>query len=82
MSDNKEFIGYLTNVKSFLVPDSYNGQHIIGEGPNHPLVDSSNMIACFLLYFHIESPDQEGNALKKAIFKYEPNFYVVYKPNK
>jgi len=39
VSDNKEFIGYLTNVKSFLVPDSYNGQHIIGAGPNLSLVD-------------------------------------------
>ena len=82
MSDNEEFIGYLTNVKSFSVPDSYNGQHIIGAGPNRSGVDSSNMIACLLLYFYTESPDQEGNVLKKAIFKYEPYFYVVCKPNK
>ena len=82
MSDNEEFIGYLTNVKSFSVPDSYNGQHIIGAGPNRSGVDSSNMIACLLLYFYTESPDQEGNILKKAIFKYEPYFYVICKPNK
>ena len=82
MSDNEEFIGYLTNVKSFSVPDSYNGQHIIGAGPNRSGVDSSNMIACLLLYFYTESPDQEGNVLKKAIFKYEPYFYVICKPNK
>ena len=34
MSDNEEFIGYLTNVKSFSISDTYNGQHIIGAGPN------------------------------------------------
>ena len=82
MSDNEEFIGYLTNIKSFSVPDSYNGQHILGAGPNRTGIDSSNLIACLLLYFYTESPDQEGNVLKKAIFKYEPYFYVLCKPNK
>jgi len=42
----------------------------------------SNMKECLLLYFYTESPDQEGDALKKAILKYETNFYVIYKPNK
>ena len=81
MSDNEEFIGYLTNVKSFSIPDSYNGQHILGAGPNRTGIDSSNLIACLLLYFYTESPDHEGNVLKKAIFKYEPYFYVMSKPN-
>ena len=82
MSDNEEFIGYLTNVKSFSVPDSYSNQHIPGAGPNRSGVDSSKMISCLLLYFYTEAPDHEGNVLKKAIFKYEPYFYVLCKPNK
>ena len=81
MSDNEVFIGYLTNVKSFSVPDTYNGHHILGVGPNRSGVDSSNLIVCLLLYFYTESPDQEGNVLKKALFKYEPYFYVLCKPN-
>ena len=82
MSDNEEFIGYLTNVKSFSVPDSYSNQHIPGAGPNRTGIDSSKMISCLLLYFYTESPDNEGNVLKKAIFKYEPYFYVLCKPNR
>ena len=70
MSDNEEFIGYLTNVKSFSVPDSYSNQHIPGAGPNRTGVDSSKMISCLLLYFYTEAPDHEGNV------------YVLCKPNK
>ena len=75
MSDNEEFIGYLTNVKSFSVPDTYTNQHIPGAGPNRSGVDASKMVSCLLLYFFTESPDHEGNVLKKAIFKYEPYFF-------
>ena len=82
MSDNEEFIGYLTNIKSFSVPDSYMSQNIPGAGPNRSGVDSSKMVSCLLLYFYTESPDHEGNVLKKAIFKYEPYFYVLCKHNK
>ena len=69
MRDNEEFIGYLTNIKSFSVPDSYMSQNIPGAGPNRSGVDSSKMVSCLLLYFYTESPDHEGNVLKKAIFK-------------
>ena len=29
------------------------------------------------MYFYLETPDKNGNVLKKCVYKYEPYFYIL-----
>ena len=70
-------MGYLSNIKPFSLTEDGTVQ---SQG-QLSASDRASQISCLLLYFYTENPDMNGNVLKKCVFKYEPYFYIIVKPD-